>query len=83
MWFADRARSLWTPGLCNWLSDHISKINPIRDRLFPVHRIDRPTSGLVLFARRRNILTQLQQEWDSEHVFKTYLAVVCGFAFQA
>lgn len=66
------------PDLYNWLSDHISKINPSRARIFPVHRIDRPTSGLVLFARRKNILTQLQQEWDSEHVFKTYLAVVCG-----
>lgn len=66
------------PDLCNWLGNHLSQNNPSRDRVFPVHRIDRPTSGLVLFARRKNVLTMIQEEWDSDHVLKTYLAVVIG-----
>ncbi len=43
---------------------------------FIVHRLDRETSGLVLFARNELIQTALQQNWKS--VSKKYLAVVEG-----
>jgi 23S rRNA pseudouridine1911/1915/1917 synthase len=41
-----------------------------------VHRLDRETSGLLLFARSNAIRDQLQKTWDE--VEKTYLAVVEG-----
>ncbi|HET6575248.1 MAG TPA: RluA family pseudouridine synthase [Fimbriiglobus sp.] len=45
-------------------------------RPFVVHRIDRETSGLLLFARSAAIRDRLQANWDG--VAKTYLAVVEG-----
>ncbi len=43
---------------------------------FIVHRLDRETSGLMLFARNELIQAALQQNWKS--VTKKYLAVVEG-----
>ncbi len=43
--------------------------------LRPVHRLDRGTSGLMLFSADPGLLQLLQQHWHS-CVFKQYLAVV-------
>ncbi len=43
---------------------------------FIVHRLDRETSGLIIFARSEVIQTTLQRDWKS--VTKKYLAVVEG-----
>lgn len=45
-------------------------------RPFVVHRLDRDTSGLLLFARTPLVRDALQANWDG--VTKTYLAVVQG-----
>jgi len=45
-------------------------------RPFVVHRLDRDTSGLLLFARSAEGRDELQDNWD--RVTKTYLAVVEG-----
>jgi 23S rRNA pseudouridine1911/1915/1917 synthase len=45
-------------------------------RPFVVHRLDRDTSGLLLFARSAAVRDTLQANWD--RVRKTYLAVVEG-----
>jgi 23S rRNA pseudouridine1911/1915/1917 synthase len=45
-------------------------------RPFVVHRIDRETSGLLLFARSVAVRDRLQSSWDG--VTKIYLAVVEG-----
>ena len=45
-------------------------------RPFVVHRLDRETSGLLLFARSPAVRDRLQASWD--RVRKTYLAVVEG-----
>lgn len=45
-------------------------------RPYVVHRLDRETSGLLLFARTPSIRDRLQCNWDS--VEKTYFAVVDG-----
>lgn len=45
-------------------------------RPFVVHRLDRDTSGLLLFARSETARDRLQANWDA--VEKTYLAVVEG-----
>jgi 23S rRNA pseudouridine1911/1915/1917 synthase len=45
-------------------------------RPFVVHRLDRGTSGLLLFARSPEIRDRLQANWDT--VEKTYIAVVEG-----
>lgn len=48
----------------------------LKARPFVVHRLDRGTSGLLLFARSAAVRDQLQAAWES--VEKTYLAVVEG-----
>jgi 23S rRNA pseudouridine1911/1915/1917 synthase len=45
-------------------------------RPFVVHRLDRETSGLLLFARSAAVRDRLQADWDG--VTKTYLAIVEG-----
>jgi 23S rRNA pseudouridine1911/1915/1917 synthase len=47
-----------------------------RGRPFVVHRLDRETSGLLLFAKSAAIRDRLQIGWEA--VTKTYLAVVDG-----
>lgn len=46
------------------------------DRVFIVHRLDRETSGLLVFAKSENAKQALQDQWDE--VEKRYLAVVQG-----
>ena len=43
-----------------------------------VHRLDRPTSGVVLFARRREAMPAIARAWRSGKAHRTYLAVVHG-----
>lgn len=41
-----------------------------------VHRIDRPVSGVVLFAKTSKALTRLNQMFQTKEIQKTYWAVV-------
>ncbi len=60
-----------------FLMDYVRKGNPrSRNRVFIVHRLDRETSGLLVFARTEEVKRRLQEGWDS--VEKRYLAVVHG-----
>lgn len=50
------------------------------ERLFPVHRIDRETSGLVLLARTKAATSALQALFNESRIEKTYNALVdCDF----
>lgn len=44
--------------------------------VFPIHRIDRPASGIVLFAKQQKSLTELSRQFKAREVKKTYLAIV-------
>lgn len=51
--------------------------NPTRpDRIFIVHRLDRETSGLLVFAKNEAVKKKLQDDW--EHAEKKYYAIVEG-----
>jgi tRNA pseudouridine32 synthase/23S rRNA pseudouridine746 synthase/23S rRNA pseudouridine1911/1915/1917 synthase len=45
-------------------------------RIFIVHRLDRDTSGIVIFAKDERAKNILQEQWDKTE--KKYLAVVYG-----
>jgi 23S rRNA pseudouridine1911/1915/1917 synthase len=45
-------------------------------RLWPVHRLDRETSGVLLLARSREACEAVRAEWTETN--KTYLAIVDG-----
>ena len=48
-------------------------------RLFPVHRLDRPTSGLLLFAFSAEAARAVQDQMTDGTLEKIYLAVVRGW----
>lgn len=52
-------------------------------RIFIVHRIDRETSGLLLFAKNEDIRDRIQQTWMATITERTYVAVVEGEIAQA
>jgi 23S rRNA pseudouridine1911/1915/1917 synthase len=60
-----------------FLTDHVRRGNRLsRERVWIVHRLDRETSGLMIFARTEAAKRVLQENWDA--VEKKYLAVVEG-----
>ncbi len=50
----------------------------IGQRVYPVHRIDKGTSGLLLFALDRDVGRLLSGQFERNEVEKRYLAVVRG-----
>ncbi|SHE39303.1 tRNA pseudouridine32 synthase / 23S rRNA pseudouridine746 synthase/23S rRNA pseudouridine1911/1915/1917 synthase [Mariniphaga anaerophila] len=59
------------------LNDYVRKGNPrSRERIFIVHRLDRDTSGLLVFAKNEKAKRYLQDNWANFN--KKYFAVVHG-----
>ena len=48
-------------------------------RVYPVHRLDRKTSGVLLFALTEAMNAAMQQQFMEGQVHKTYLAIVRGY----
>ncbi|MBM4095082.1 MAG: RluA family pseudouridine synthase, partial [Planctomycetes bacterium] len=60
-----------------FLTDHVRRGNPRgSERVWIVHRLDRETSGLMVFARTEAAKHTLQAQWHQTQ--KRYLAVVEG-----
>lgn len=61
----------------------IFAIQILRDQIgqhvFPVHRLDRKTSGVLLFALNRNVLTHLSLLFENKKIAKKYYAIVRGY----
>lgn len=49
-----------------------------RNKLFIVHRLDRDTSGLMVFAKNIEAKERLQYNWNNMVISRKYLAVVEG-----
>ena len=47
-------------------------------RLYPVHRLDRDTSGIILFARTAQAHRELNQQFEDRKVTKTYHLLTAG-----
>lgn len=59
------------------LSAYVKRQNPA-NRIFIVHRLDRETSGLMIFAKSEKIQKLLQESWNETIEERTYLAVTEG-----
>ncbi len=46
--------------------------------LHPIHRLDKPTSGIVLFAKTSKALSRLQEMMRQHKIKKTYIALASG-----
>lgn len=52
--------------------------NQLGQHVYPVHRLDRPTSGAMIFALTPGMATALGQQFQGQQVQKRYLAIVRG-----
>jgi 23S rRNA pseudouridine1911/1915/1917 synthase len=59
------------------LSQHVKLRHPA-NKIFVVHRLDRDTSGLMVFAKSENVQTLLQRNWQTNVHERTYVALVEG-----
>lgn len=55
-----------------------SRIEATRGRVYPVHRLDLDTSGLLLMATRRKAERELFRQFREREVQKSYVAWVAG-----
>lgn len=51
----------------------------IGQKVYPIHRLDRKTSGVLLFALDKETLKIVNDNFATREVDKTYLAIVRGF----
>lgn len=59
------------------LSDHVKK-RDAKNRIFIVHRLDRETSGVMLFAKNERVKEMLQKDWKETVEERIYIAVTEG-----
>ena len=53
--------------------------NQIGQHVYPVHRLDKPTAGVLLFSFNGDVARDLGQQMMEKAFRKTYLAIVRGF----
>jgi len=51
----------------------------IEKTVYPVHRLDRKTSGVLLFALSKEVNSLMQQQFMNHEIEKKYLAIVRGY----
>lgn len=64
------------------LSEHVKKQHP-SNRIFIVHRLDRETSGLMLFAKNQQVQESFQRRWKELVADRRYVAVTEGCPAEA
>lgn len=60
-----------------YLNEYIKRGNPRRN-IYIVHRLDKDTSGLLIFAKDETTKRKLQDNWNRAVRERKYVAVVCG-----
>ena len=59
------------------LKNHVKKADA-KNRIYIVHRLDRETSGILVFAKSRDIQLALQENWHRKVKRRVYAALVEG-----
>jgi tRNA pseudouridine65 synthase len=67
-----------------WATDRVTALSIARQMagqwVYPVHRLDRSTSGALVFALSADIARRVQESFEADLVHKRYLALVRGLA---
>ena len=69
----------------SWLDKHetVVVMQTLRDQIgqhvYSIHRLDRPTSGVLIFALSSEIARLLSEQFASNKIEKTYHAIVRGY----
>ena len=61
--------------LYSYVYDYLKKKNK-KNKVFIVHRLDKDTSGIVMFAKDEQIKFYMQDNWDK--IIRNYVAIVNG-----
>jgi tRNA pseudouridine65 synthase len=65
------------------LKDEVPLLQTLRDQLgrwvYPIHRLDRPTSGLLVFGLSSEAASWVARQFGTGEVCKTYYALVRGW----
>ena len=59
------------------MTAYVRRKNP-ENRIFVVHRLDRDTSGVVVFAKNPEMKAALQDNWDKLTLYRGYYAIAEG-----
>ena len=59
------------------VSDYVKGSDP-EAHIFIIHRLDRDTSGVMMFAKRQRIQEIMQRNWNESVIERKYMAVVKG-----
>ena len=83
-WFAVSKPSGWVTHRSHWDRSSEALLQWVRDQqqgkhVHAVHRLDRSTSGIVLFAKNPIAAKRLMEEFESRSAQKCYFALVRGF----
>ena len=66
------------------VADETSLLQLILDetslKVYPIHRLDRKTSGIILFAKETQFVSKFQDLFTNNEIQKTYYGVVRGYA---
>lgn len=49
-------------------------------KVYPIHRLDRKTSGIILLAKQKEFVSKFQELFTNNKIQKTYFGVVRGFS---
>lgn len=60
-------------GLFNHVKHHLQ-----RDQLYPVHRLDKLTTGLIIFAKTQSAASAFYRLFVERHIEKYYIALAAG-----
>ena len=64
------------------LTEYVQRFNP-KNRIFVVHRLDKETSGVMMFAKKETVQQALQNDWKDTVLERSYVTVVEGFVKSA
>lgn len=59
------------------LKEYVKRVHP-SNKIFIVHRLDRDTSGLMMFAKNLNAQETMRHNWNNMVLERTYVAVLEG-----
>ena len=59
------------PNLYQWLTRKIGEI-------YPLHRLDKETSGVICFAKNKDVFSEISKLFENRKVQKSYQAIVHG-----
>ena len=54
--------------------------NELGIKVYPIHRLDRKTSGIILLAKETHFVSKFQELFTNNEINKTYYGIVRGFS---